>query len=673
MALPDLDTLPEWYELCYRYRFGDEELGLNGITCFAIEALGITPTHQQDDLFQSVAIPGSRTSVASGHGCFGKGTMVRLYNGSTKPIEDMDADDVLVNGDGYTPVEILNIVKGVERMYRFGYDDGSWHEFNASHILCLRLSRHWGWDKAGTTIRVTVRDYLRWPARKRRAWCIYRLTTPVGCKKPQYQLHKIKSIQHIGEQQYHGVVVEEVHGANTFLLADGTVVHNTGKTASAGIVALWHLLFFPDSVMMFTAPQINQLRKLVWKEITLSLTRLKQGPLAWLADYVVVLAEMVYIKGRDKTWHVLAKTASKHQPTNIAGQHGDNYFLWIDEACGVDDAIIEVAMGALTHEDNRCCMTSQPARNAGFFHATHHRLSYKVGGVWTSLVFNGEESPLVSEKTIHEMLEKYGSRDDYGYMIRVRGLFPDRADEFLVTVRQAAEMYVGKCLFDETHDDYGYIISVDVGGGVGRDDSVIAVARVWGEAQWGERARRVEIVEIPLCKNRDDLHELTAIIDEMMNKYPNTSLVLDANGAGRGLAQNLKSKGIFFKSVYWGGACFSNANREEYANKRSQAIVCLSRAIKMGRFKILTTQYKMKVEEQVTRLPYFFDDMSRFKVPSKEDFRKIGLRSPDIADVFAFLFLEGVNYTEANEFVEQGSRYSEKEKEIWDELDSVDV
>ena len=117
----------------------------------------------------------------------------------------------------------------------------------------------------------------------------------------------------------------------------------------------------------------------------------------------------------------------------------------------------------------------------------------------------------------------------------------------------------------------------------------------------------------------------------------------------------------------------SNANREEYANKRSQAIVCLSRAIKMGRFKILTTQYKMKVEEQVTRLPYFFDDMSRFKVPSKEDFRKIGLRSPDIADVFAFLFLEGVDYTEANEFVAQGVGDVVGAKEEWDELDNVDV
>lgn len=427
--------------------------------------------------------------------------------------------------------------------------------------------------------------------------------------------------------------------------------HGTGKTASSGIVALWHLLFFEDSVMMFTAPQINQLRKLVWKEITLSLTKLKAGPLAWLAEYVVVLAEMVYIKGHDKTWHVLAKTAPKHQPTNLAGQHGDNYMLWVDEACGVDDAVIEVAMGALTHEDNRCCMTSQPARAAGFFHDTHHKLSHRAGGVWTALTFNGEQSPLVSVKVIKEMLQKYGHRDDAGYMIRVRGLFPDLSNEFLVTRTQAAEMYVGKALFDGAHDDYGYIISVDVGGGVGRDDSVIAVAKVWGRAQWGDNARRVEIVDLPLVKNKDNLHELAGIINECMIRYPNASLVLDDNGAGKGLGQHLKANGIFYKPVIWGGACFSNANKREYANKRSQANVCLSRAIAQGRFKITTRKYMVKVQDQITKIAYFFDEHSRYKVMSKEDMRKKGIKSPDLADAFAFLFLEGVNYTEAGELV----------------------
>jgi hypothetical protein len=70
-------------------------------------------------------------------------------------------------------------------------------------------------------------------------------------------------------------------------------------------------MLFPHSVMMFSAPQIQQLRKLVWKEIEICLSLMRNGRLAWLADYITVLAESVYIKGHQKTWHVYAKTAPK--------------------------------------------------------------------------------------------------------------------------------------------------------------------------------------------------------------------------------------------------------------------------------------------------------------------------------------------------------------------------
>ena len=60
MALADLKSLVEWKELCVRYRYD--------ITRFSIEALGMTPTWQQELLFRSIARDGSRTSVASGHG-----------------------------------------------------------------------------------------------------------------------------------------------------------------------------------------------------------------------------------------------------------------------------------------------------------------------------------------------------------------------------------------------------------------------------------------------------------------------------------------------------------------------------------------------------------------------------------------------------------------------------
>ena len=88
--------------------------------------------------------------------------------------------------------------------------------------------------------------------------------------------------------------------------------------------------------------------------------RLKNNPaqLAGLLIFVVVLAEKIYIKNFKDTWFVFAKTAPKHSPTNIAGQHGDHYMVWGDEAAGIDDEVMEVVIGALTHENNRAVLTS---------------------------------------------------------------------------------------------------------------------------------------------------------------------------------------------------------------------------------------------------------------------------------------------------------------------------
>ena len=632
MALKPLKEIGEWWELCARYRYD--------IYAFAVEALGVTPTWQQELLFESIQFDGSRTSVASGHGCFGKGTKIRLANGKWKRVEKITINDAVMGTDGFTPREVVQVVNGYQELYQFEYANGSKHVYNKSHILCLvSLETKNGW-KAGDAIEVLVSKYLEWPEETKRQFTAYEL------KHRKFQPVKINNVTALGEGDYYGFVLD---GDSTFLTADNMVHHNTGKTASAGIVALWHLLFFEESLMMFTAPQIGQLKKQVWKEISINLSRLKSGPLAWLADYVGYQSELVYIKGYKEKWYVFAKTAAKHQPTTIAGNHGDNYAVWVDEASGVDDAILDVAFGALTHEDNRAIMTSQPTRNAGMFYETHHKLSHRADGVWIALTFNGEESPLVSKQSLEEQRQKYGSRDDPQYQIRVLGQFPDRADEFLITKRQADDMYVGASIFED--HVFGYVITVDVGGGVGRDDSVIAVSKVWGEAQWGDRARRVEVVDIPLCKNKDDVVELLAKINECILKYPNATLVVDDNGAGKGLGQLLKKHGIWYMPVYWGGACFNNDNRKEYVNKRALAYVCLKRAIESGRFKVKTRKYKVKIQDQIIKIPYTFDEHSRYKILSKDEMKRQGIKSPDLGDVFAFIFLENVFYTEAFESV----------------------
>lgn len=464
----------------------------------------------------------------------------------------------------------------------------------------------------------------------------------VVCKRYRYDIKRF-AIEALGmrptlqqEQLFASVAV----GGSRTSVSSG---HGTGKTRSAGVVALWHLLFFPHSVLMFTAPQIDQLRKLVFKEIAICVSALKSRKLAWLADYIVLLAESVYIKGHQKTWHVIAKTAPKHSPTNLAGQHGDNYMVWVDEACGVDDGVMEVVMGALTHKDNRAVMTSQPARPTGFFYDTHHKLAKRNGGVWNALTFNGEESEIVSDEVIKEQILRYGSREDAGYMIRIRGLFPDMGNEFLITHSQARTIFQGRSISAKQHQGYGYIASVDVGGGTKRDYSVISIARVWGYDDFGEYARRVDIIDIPFHRNTEDFYDITGCLKEQIRKYPNLTIVLDVMGVGTGVKQNLEREGISFIPVNWGNQCFREVDKQIYGNLKAQAFICLQRAIKSGKFKILMPLYRTKIEEQITRLPFSFDEKGRYFVQSKDDMKRQGISSPDIVDTFAFLFLRNVS------------------------------
>lgn len=447
--------------------------------------------------------------------------------------------------------------------------------------------------------------------------------------------------------------------------------HGTGKSRSAGIIALWHLLFYPESVMLFTAPQIGQLRTVVWKEINICLQRLRDNKvLGWLADYVVVLSEKIYIKGFKDTWFVFAKTAPKHQPTNIAGQHGDHYMVWADEACGIDDAVMEVAIGALTHENNRAVLTSQPATNTGFFYDTHHNLSHHNGGVWIALEFNGELSPLVSPKKIKEALYQYGSRDHPGYLIRIRGKFPELKGDFLLTRSDITALLERECVINDD-DKFGYIITVDVGGNVGRDSTVITVLQVVDKDYKNRTERYAHVVDIPLFSNRADINTIKAKIYDTVNEFPGATVVIDPLGAGMGLCQTLKAEGLYFEEVHWGVPCFSNSLKSYYFDKRSHAYVSMAKSVELGRFSISRKvqriyQIKNNLNEQMTRLPYFFDEKARWRMMRKEDMRKKGIRSPDIADTLAFAFLEGIHYTPAmyGHLVEA----LDKDRQEWDEL-----
>lgn len=99
--------------------------------------------------------------------CLGKGTPVLLYNGSIKPVEDINVGDVLIGPDS-GPRHVLSITKGIGPLYRVTPTKGDSYIVNDAHILSLKITRgatKWNCSrsdtyKAGKIHNITVLDYL---------------------------------------------------------------------------------------------------------------------------------------------------------------------------------------------------------------------------------------------------------------------------------------------------------------------------------------------------------------------------------------------------------------------------------------------------------------------------------------------------------------------------------
>lgn len=434
--------------------------------------------------------------------------------------------------------------------------------------------------------------------------------------------------------------------------------HGTGKTRSFGVICLWHLLCYMHSNTYVTAPKLKTVREGVWKEITTMLAEIRKGPHAWIADYVVIQAEKVYVTGHSATWYVTTRTAPRGSPENLAGTHGD-YLLWLaDEASGIPDENFGVIGGALTDKRNRWIMASQPTRSTGFFWETHHGQSIHRGGRWVPLVFNSEESPIVSLEFIKEKRQQYGGTGEAEYQIKVKGMFPTNLSKYLLSTNMI-ERAIASASPILPGEEWGHLIVVDVAAGVGRDKTVATHLRVSGKGDRMANAtrRRVEVVDIPIYSATEDWTPLAVKLRDYAMNLPNVTIVIDVSAMGKQFQRRLEELQVgsmIVQGVQWGARPHSNENRKRFINQRAQCTVHATEAIKDGVVK-LSTKHKRDLIDQGSRLPYAFDELGRYKIASKESMASDGLSSPDLFDTICMAFLEDVNYvacSEESEFVQ---------------------
>lgn len=122
----------------------------------------IIPAEKALDSYKKVG--GGILSLFCGAGkCLGHNTVIIMFNGKLKKVQDIKVGDVIM-GDDSTPRNILTLARGREQMYKVIPTKGEPYIVNESHILSLKYSSDVGKNiKKGDVRDISVLDYLALP------------------------------------------------------------------------------------------------------------------------------------------------------------------------------------------------------------------------------------------------------------------------------------------------------------------------------------------------------------------------------------------------------------------------------------------------------------------------------------------------------------------------------
>lgn len=195
--------------------------------------------------------------------------------------------------------------------------------------------------------------------------------------------------------------------------------HGIGKSALMGQLSCWGLDTVVDTRIVITANTEGQLQTKTMPEV------IKWRNLAETRDWFKPSATQVVSRDphADKSWRMDAVPWSVTNTEAFAGLHnqGKRIILLMDEGSAIDDAVWEVAEGALTDENTEIIwiVFGNPTRNTGRFRECFRRYRH----LWKTWQIDSRTVEGTNKEYLQEMVDAYGEDSDI-VKVRVRGMFP---------------------------------------------------------------------------------------------------------------------------------------------------------------------------------------------------------------------------------------------------------
>jgi hypothetical protein len=385
--------------------------------------------------------------------------------------------------------------------------------------------------------------------------------------------------------------------------------HGIGKSA----LTAWLIKFIMDTRPfakgVVTANTNKQLKTKTWAELgkwhNLSLTKS-------YFTYSATHGNMsLQSKDSPDSWRCDAMTCEEANSEAFAGLHAisSTPFYIFDEASAVPEKIYEVAQGGLTDGEPMFFAFGNPTRNTGFFKQIFSKFKHR----WFVEQIDSREVEGTNKETLKQWVEDNGEDSDF-VRVRVKGQFP-KASVCQLIPSDLVEKALGKSMHPQFYNFAPKILGVDVAW-FGDDRSAI----------WLRQGLAAQL----LWQGREiDSIDLAGLVAQYEDEHKTDATFIDA-GMGNGVIDQLRRLGRNPTPVYFGGKSLS----EKYLNKRANMWGEVLEWLKLGG----ALPKNNDILDDLVGPEYFFNLKGQIQLESKEDMKKRGLPSPDLADGLALTF-----------------------------------
>jgi hypothetical protein len=397
--------------------------------------------------------------------------------------------------------------------------------------------------------------------------------------------------------------------------------HGIGKSAMVAWIIRWILDTRPHSKGVVTSNTAQQLRSKTFSELSkwcsLGVTnhwyQLNSGSMGSLN---------LYHKASPDTWRVDGQTCEDRNSESFAGLHAANStaFYIFDEASAVPDKIFDVREGGLTDGEPMVFDFGNPTRNTGRF---YENMMGRYRHRYIRRFIDSRDVKITNKELFDQWAADYGEDSDF-FKVRVRGVFPSAGSLQFINgdkARACIELEVVVQPFDPV------VIGVDVAR-FGDDQSVICV----------RQGRDAESGGWQMFRGIDTM-DLAARVVQIANEKNADQVFIDGGGVGGGVVDRCRQLGLDLVEVNFG----NRATNPLYANMRAQCWGNMRDAIDDG----IRLPKNDDLIADLTGLEYGYNMRNQLQLERKEDAKKRGIASPDLADALALTYAYPVAPTRA--------------------------